>query len=209
MNNNVNMNAVNSNCGIIRQIGMTPGLAGQFFTISAKHALKDYKKIKDAIDAEGGKSQQLFINRPIRTFDIKSHVVLSQAVESDAAGNLKVVFNAGTDEEAKAAVVAGGTGFGEATADAIKKALGTENSNVIFANGKRLLKETNDLIDGEIAWITALENRLRIAKQSLETSRAENTRKVMEYYKALEDSAPKDSVLIHGDSVEVQVEPVE
>ena len=71
------------------------------------------------------------------------------------------------------------------------------------------MKETNDLIDGEIAWITALENRLRIAKQSLETSRAENTRKVMEYYKALEDSAPKDSVLIHGDSVEVQVEPAE
>ena len=51
MNNvNVNINAVNANCGIIRQIGMTPGLAGKFFTLSAKHAMKDYKKIKDSIE---------------------------------------------------------------------------------------------------------------------------------------------------------------
>ena len=208
MNNNVDINAVNRNCGIIRQIGMTPGLAGKFFTLSAKHAMRDYKKIKEAIESNPT-SQELFINRPIRTFDIKSHVVLSQAVEQDAVGGLKVVFNAGTDEEAKAAIVAGGTGFGEATADAIKKALSSDNSGVIFANGKKLLKETNDLIDGEIAWITALENRLRAAKQSLETSKAENARKIMEYYKDLEDSTPKDTVTVHGDTFEVSVEPAE
>jgi len=209
MNNvNVNINAVNANCGIIRQIGMNPGLAGKFFTLSAKHAMKDYKKIKDSLEANP-QNQELFINRPIRTFDIKSHTVLSQAVESDAAGNLKVVFNPGTDEEAKAAIVAGGTGFGEATVEAIKKALGSEDSGVIFANGKKLLKETNDLIDGEIAWIDSLINRLQKAKQSLETSKTENAMKVNEYYNALSASTPKDSVTIKGNTFEVAVEEAE
>lgn len=204
MNNNVNMDAVNASCGMIRQIGMTPGLAGKFFTLSAKYALKDYKKIKEAIDANP-QSQELFINRPIRTFDIKSHVVLSQAVESDAVGNLKVVFNPGTDEEAKAAVIAGGVGFGEPTAEAIKKALGSEDSGVIFANGKKLLSETNGLIDGEIAWVDSLINRLQKAKQSLETSKADNARKINEYYNALSASTPKDTVNVMGNSVEIQI----
>lgn len=204
-NNNVNMSAVNANCGIIRQIGMTPGLAGKFFTLSAKHALKDYKKIKEAIDANP-QSQELFINRPIRTFDIKDHTVLAQAVESDAAGNLKVVFNPGTDEEAKAAIVAGGVGFGEPTVEAIKKALGSDGSGVIFANGKKLLKETNDLIDGEIAWVDSLINRLQKAKQSLETSKSENASKINAYYTALSASMPKDSVTISGNTFEVAVE---
>lgn len=204
MNNNVNMEAVNSHCGMIRQIGMTPGLAGKYFTLSAKHALKDYKKIKEAIDANP-QSQELFINRPIRTFDVKSHTVLSQAVESDAVGNLKVVFNPGTDEEAKAAVIAGGVGFGEPTAEAIKKALGSEDSGVIFANGKKLLKETNDLIDGEIAWVDSLISRLQKAKQSLETSKADNARKVNEYYTALSASTPKDTVTVMGNSIEINV----
>ena len=161
MNVNVNIDAVNAQCGIIRQIGMTPGLAGKFFTVSTKHAFKDFEKIKESIESNP-QAPNLFINRPIPTFDIKSHVVLAQAVETDATGNVKVVFNPGTDEEAKATVVAGGIGFGEPTSEAIQKAIGPNGQDVIFADGKKLLKETNDLIDGQIAWIDALTAALLV-----------------------------------------------
>lgn len=203
---NVNMDAVNANCGIIRQVGMTPGLAGKFFTISTKHALKDYEKIKESIDSNA-QAPDLFINRPIPTFDIKDHVVLSQAVETDATGNVKVIFNPGTDDEAKATVVAGGTGFGEATSLAIKKAIGPNGKDVIFADGKKLLKETDDLIDGQIAWIDSLMNRLAKAKQSLETSKRENAAKINSYYTNLNNTTPKEvSISGSGDSVEVHIE---
>ena len=209
MNVNVNIDAVNAQCGIIRQIGMTPGLAGKFFTVSTKHAFKDFEKIKESIESNP-QAPNLFINRAIPTFDIKSHVVLSQAVETDATGNVKVVFNPGTDEEAKATVVAGGIGFGEPTSAAIKKAIGPNGQDVIFADGKKLLKETNDLIDGQIAWIDALTAQLAKAKQSLETSKRENASKINEYYAALKATTPSDvSVNGTGDTVEVHIESAE
>lgn len=210
MNNiNVDINAVNANCGIIRQVGMTPGLAGKFFTISTKHALKDYDKIKESIDSNP-QAPNLFINRPIPTFDIKSHVVLSQAVETDATGNVKVVFNPGTDEEARAAVVAGGIGFGEPTSVAIKKAIGPNGQDTIFADGKKLLKEVNDLIDGQIAWIDALTAQLAKAKQSLETSKRDNTSKINEYYATLKATTPSEAVTVNnGSTVEVHIENAE
>lgn len=207
-NINVNIDAVNANCGIIRQIGNTPGLAGKFFTISTKHALKDYDKLKEAIDSNP-QGPDLFVNRPIPTFDIKEHLVLSQVVESDATGNLKVIFNKGTDEEAKAAVVAGGIGFGEPTSAAIKKAISPNGSDVIFADGKKLLGETNDLIDGQIAWIDTLMARLAKAKQSLETSKRENATKINAYYAALKASTPDTLNMSNGDTVEVRIENAE
>lgn len=206
---NVNMDVVNANCGIIRQVGMTPGLAGRFFTISTKHAMKDYEKIKESIDSNA-QAPDLFINRAIPTFDIKDHVVLSQAVETDATGNVKVIFNPDTDDEAKATVVAGGIGFGEATSSAIKKAIGPNGKDVIFADGKKLLKETDDLIDGQIAWIDSLMNRLTKAKQSLETSKRENANKINSYYANLSNTTPKEvNISGSGDSVEVHIENAE
>ena len=208
-NVNVNIDAVNAQCGIIRQIGMTPGLAGKFFTVSTKHAFKDFEKIKESI-ASNPQAPNLFINRPIPTFDIKTHVVLSQAVETDATGNVKVVFNPGTDDEAKATVVAGGVGFGEPTSAAIKKAIGPNGQGVIFADGKKLLKETDDLIDGQIAWIDALTAQLAKAKQSLETSKRENASKINEYYAALKATTPSEvNVSGTGDTVEVHIESAE
>lgn len=203
---NVDINTVNANCGIIRQVGMTPGLAGKFFTVSTKHALKDYDKIKESMDSNP-QAPNLFINRPIPTFDIKEHLVLSQAVETDATGNVKVVFNPGTDDEAKATVVAGGIGFGEPTSAAIKKAIAPGGNNVIFADGKKLLKETEDLIDGQIAWIEALTAQLAKAKQSLETSKRENATKINAYLAAMKASTP-DAVNVagSGDSVTVHIE---
>ena len=206
---NVDINTVNANCGIIRQVGMTPGLAGKFFTVSTKHALKDYDKIKESMDSNP-QAPNLFINRPIPTFDIKEHLVLSQAVETDATGNVKVVFNPGTDDEAKATVVAGGIGFGEPTSAAIKKAIAPGGNNVIFADGKKLLKETDDLIDGQIAWIDALTAQLAKAKQSLETSKRENAAKINSYYTALKNTTPSEvNVAGSGDSVEVHIENAE
>lgn len=209
MNNiNVDLNVVNNNCGIIRQVGMTPGLAGKFFTISTKHALKEYDKLKESSSVPG--APDLFVNRPIPTFDIKSHVVLSQEVRTDATGNCKVVFNPGTDEEASATVVAGGIGFGIATAEAIKQAIGPNGKNTIFADGKKLLKETDDLIDGQIAWIDALIGRLQKAKQSLETSKRDNAAKINEYYNALKNSTPTEVNVGGGsDTVEVHIEKSE
>ena len=206
-NINVNMDAINANCGIIRQVGMTPGLAGKFFTISTKHALKDYDKLKESSSVAG--APDLFVNRPIPTFDIKSHVVLSQEVRTDATGNCKVVFNPGTDEEASATVVAGGIGFGIPTEDAIKKALGPNGKNTIFADGKKLLKETDDLIDGQIAWIDALVGRLQKAKQSLETSKRDNATKINEYYAALKATTPEVMTVNSGDTAEIHIESAE
>jgi len=210
MNNNVNINtdAVKAKCGIIRQIGMTPGLAGMYFTLSAKGAIKDYAKIKESID-NNPQAPDLFLNRQIRCFDVKSHMVLSQAVESDAAGNVKVVFNPGTDEEAKATVVAGGVGFGEATTDAIKKALSPNGGDVIFANGSKLLKETDALNDAEMAWIDSLMDRLNRAKQTILNTKNDNHMKIEGYLKAMADSTPKDVINVNGNSVEIQVEEAE
>lgn len=207
-NTNVNIDAVKAKCGIVRQIGMTPGLAGMYFTLSAKGGIKDYTKIKESID-NNPQAPDLFVNRQIRCFDVKSHMVLSQAVESDAAGNLKVVFNHGTDEEAEAAVVAGGVGFGEATTDAIKKALSPNGGNVIFANGAKLLKETDALNDAEMAWIDALIDRLNRAKQTIINTKNDNHMKIESYLKALADSTPKDVVKLNGSSVEIEVEETE
>ena len=204
-NVNVNIDAVKAKCGIIRQIGMTPGLAGTFFTLGAKGAIKDYTKIKESID-NNPQAPDLFLNRQIRCFDIKSHVVLSQAVESDAAGNMKVVFNPGTDEEAKATVVAGAVGFGETTTDAIKKALSPNGNNVIFANGAKLLKETDALNDAEMAWIDSLIDRLNRAKQTIINTKNDNHMKVESYIKTLNDTTPKDVVNLGGNSVEITVE---
>lgn len=203
---NVNINAVNAQCGMIRQIGMTPGLAGKYFTITTKHAFKDYEKIKESIEGNP-QAPNLFINRPIPTFDIKDHIVLSQAVETDATGNVKVVFNPGTDEEAKATVVAGGLGFGIPTSEAIKKAIGPNGEGTIFADGKKLLKETDELIDGQIAWANALKQQLDRAIQSLETSKRENHSKIDSYYKAMNATTPKEMALNgSGDTVEIHIE---
>lgn len=205
-NVNVNIGAVNQKCGLIRQMGMTPGLAGKFFTLSAKHAIKNYNKIKESID-NNPQAPDLFLNRPVRSFDIKSHVVLSQAVETDAVGNVKVVFNPGTDDEAKAAVVAGGEGFGETTTEAIKKALSPNGDGVIFANGKKLLSDVNDLIDGEIAWCDSVIAYLNQAKQTLLNSKHDNETRVNEYYTLLNATTPeKSTVSVSGNSFEVTVE---
>lgn len=205
MANNINTDAVKAKCGIIRQIGMTPGLAGMFFTLGAKGAIKDYTKIKESIDSNP-QAPDLFLNRQVRCFDIKSHMVLSQAVESDAAGNVKVVFNPGTDEEAKATVVAGAVGFGDATTDAIKKALSPNGDDVIFANGPKLLKETDALNDAEMAWIDSLIDRLNRAKQTILNVKNDNHVKIESYMKAMTDSTPKDVINVNGNSVEITVE---
>lgn len=201
----INTDAVKAKCGIIRQIGMTPGLAGMFFTLGAKGAIKDYTKIKESIDSNP-QAPDLFLNRQVRCFDIKSHMVLSQAVESDAAGNVKVVFNPGTDEEAKATVVAGAVGFGDATTDAIKKALSPNGDDVIFANGPKLLKETDALNDAEMAWIDSLIDRLNRAKQTILNVKNDNHVKIESYMKAMTDSTPKDVINVNGNSVEITVE---
>jgi hypothetical protein len=136
-------------------------------------------------------------------------VVLSQEVRTDATGNCKVVFNPGTDEEASATVVAGGIGFGIPTEDAIKKAIGPNGKNTIFADGKKLLKETDDLIDGQIAWIDALVGRLQKAKQSLETSKRDNAAKINEYYAALKATTPEVVTVNSGDTAEIHIESAE
>jgi hypothetical protein len=201
--NEVNMNVVGENLAKISVLGSH--LGGKYFKTAAKETWTDFdnQKRQAELDESG---LQFILNRSPRKFEVRDFDVISQMIKTTPDQTTVVVFNPGTDSEAEAAIVAGETGFGQATDEAITEALRGENR--IFANGPKLLAKVNSYNQHEVDRLTALIKVLTSQKDSIISTMKANEKKVQDYEAAVAKSkaainvAPTDN----GKSVSIVVE---
>lgn len=186
--NNVNMEEVAKNR---KQIGLLGGiLGGKYFTIGAQESYPKFEETKRSIEQNG--SLEFIPNRTPRRFIVRDHDVISQTIETDASGTTKVIFNPGTEDEAKAAIIAGNSMFGATTEDAIKDAL--TGQNVIFANGTSLAERANEYNQAEVNRLNVFINNLQRMRDSIISTMNANKAKVAQYEQEIISSTPKPSV---------------
>lgn len=177
-------------------------LGGAYFTVGAKETWPKFQESKIAIEQNG--NNDLIINRSPRRFAISDHLILEQKVEvNDIDGTVSVVFNPNTKDEARAAVVAGGTGYGIATGDAVNKALRGEDC--IFVDATGLCKKANELNKNELTRVEALIKALESQRDAIKSTIAANKEKADLYVRTIVDSTPK-TIEGTGDSVTIVVE---
>ena len=173
----INMNVVAENLGQISILGSH--LGGKYFKAAAKETWTDFDNEKR--DAEMNPELSKFIlNRSPRKFEIRDFDVVAQSIKQNQIdGTVSVVFNPGLDSEAEATIIAGETGFGQATDEALLEALKGEKR--IFANGPKLLAKINDLNQHELDKVTALIKALNAQKDSIVSTMKANEKKVNDY----------------------------
>lgn len=198
---NIDMNVVAKNRKLIGTLGST--LGGKYFTIGAQETHLDFEKKKREIEMNN--SLDFITNRSPRRFIVRDHDVVSQTIETGADGTTKVVFNPGTDEEAKAAVVAGIENFGATTEDAISDAL--HGQKRIFANGTALVSKANEYNEAERQRLIALRNQINAQITALESTMKANSEKVNNYEQEILNSTPKVMVEKSGSSASIVIEP--
>lgn len=199
MNKDVNIALIEERRQPIGRLGSN--LGGAYFTTGAKETWPKFDEKKMAIERAG--NNDLILNRSPRRYEIRDHVILSQAVETNAAGVVKVVFNPGTEDEAKASVIAGAGAFGMPTEDAVKDALRGENR--IFVDGPALCKRANEYNQDEVDRLTVLIDALVAQRNAIKSTMTANTKKAEAYVRSIVDSTPK-VVGKDGDSVAIVVE---
>lgn len=201
--NSVDMTVVEKNRKFISTLGMT--LGGKYFTIGAMETYPNFEKVKR--ETEMNNSLDFVPNRTPRRFIVRDHDVLSQAIETGADGTTKVVFNPGSEEEAKATVVAGTAGFGVTTEEAIKEALTGQKR--IFANGSSLVTKANEYNQAEVDRLNAFIRQLTSQRDAIVSTMKANTDKVNTYEKQIIDSTPKVTIEGGESSPAIVIEPAE
>lgn len=197
---NVDMQIVEKFRKPISMLGANLGCA--YFTIGARETWPNFDQKK--LENEQSNSLDFMLNRSPRRFEVRDHAIVAQAIETSADGTTKVVFNPGTDDEAKAALVSGMTGFGQATEDAIADAL--HGKERIFVDGIKLAKKANDYNQSELDRVNAFLKILTAQRDAIESTMRANEKKIADYNRTIVDSTPKPGAK-EGDSVSIVVAP--
>lgn len=179
MNPEVNINFVSTvaqNRRSISAVGST--LGAQYATPKAAEVLKDYQKV--IAEAKAGENLKLVLNRPPRKFRAHTEDILSTEIVTDLDGTVVVVVNKDRESELRIPVSPDMTHAGVVTDDAVQKALKGEK-NIFFNDVPKLVTLMNNLNQNEIARIDAVMNDLKLAKQRIESTIAENVQKAKQY----------------------------
>ena len=172
----VNMNIVTENIGKISALGSH--LGGKYFKTAAKETWTDFDNQKRAIELDAS-GLGFILNRSPRKFEVRDFDVIAQAIRTTPDNTTVVVFNPGTDSEAEATIIAGETGFGQATDEALTEALRGENR--IFANGPKLLAKINSYNQHELDRLKGLIKVLQAQADSIISTMKANEKKVNDY----------------------------
>lgn len=175
----------------------------QYFTVDAKDVDKTFKERKEQI-LSNPKSPELILNRSPRMILVTGHSIVSQRFSNDAEGNSVVIFNEGLGDEAQAAIVAGGTNFGQTTDDAMRDAIHGELR--IFADIKKTATKANQLNQNELDRLAALKTSIERQMDSLRSVIAANRKKMDDYAAVLNSVKPEVDITSGGGSVTVQIE---
>ena len=199
----INMQTVTEHLGQISALGSH--LGGKYFKAAAKETWTDFDNQKRNSEMNPDKCE-FILNRSPRKFEIRDFDVIAQSIKQDPIdGTTSVIFNPGLDSEAEATIIAGETGFGQATDQALLEALKGENR--IFANGPKLLAKMNNLNQHELDKLTALIKNLNAQKDSIISTMKANEKKISEYEDALAKSkALLKTVTTDSGTVSIQVE---
>ena len=201
--NKVDMGVITNHLGLISQLGSH--LGGKYFKVAAKETWTDFTKQKRAIETNPN-SPDLILNRSPRKIEIRDFDVVDQKIETDLDGTTCVVFNPGTDTQAKAAIVVGEAGFGKTSKEALQEALTTPGGTErIFANGTELVKMVNDLNQNELNRLLGLKKAIQAQIDTVISTMNANKKKVEDYEEALIKSTPKP-IVTDGGTLNIQVE---
>jgi hypothetical protein len=180
-------------------------LGGQYFNASAREAWPNYAEEK--LNVEKGNNVELILNRSPRRYRMKGYDITSVIIAKDATGADKVFINKDQESEVSIPIAAGMEKVGFVTDDAIARALRGDKS-MIFANAEKLAQQLNNYNMDEIHRLKAIIDRCNRMIQQIESSVAENNKKVNDYKRELLSSSTTIEPALGGKgTVEIVVEP--
>lgn len=182
--------------------GLGAMLGGKYFKIGAVQVYPKFEETKRENELNG--SLAFMPNRTPRRFEVRDHDIVAQVLKTDPDGTTKVVFNPGSAEEAKAAIIDGAGNFGEASDDAIANAL--SGSNVIFANGVKLVEKANEYNQAEVDRLNAFIRQLQEQRDSIISTMNHNKQRATAYENEIIKSTPKQ-VVNNGGAPTIVIEP--
>ncbi len=171
-------NNLNPIRGLVMNISRSLPTGAQYFTVEANDVDKTFEERKNTV-MTNPKSPELIMNRGPRVITMKGHSVISQDFTTDIDGSNVVVFNKGLGDETKAAIVAGGSNFGQTTDDAMKDAIRGELR--IFADGIKTATKANQLNQKELDRWMAEKARIERYCDSIRSTIASNSKKAEDY----------------------------
>lgn len=175
-------NNLNPIRGLVMNISRSLPTGAQYFTVEANDVDKTFEERKNTV-MTNPKSPELIMNRGPRVITMKGHSVISQDFTTDIDGSNVVVFNKGLGDETKAAIVAGGSNFGQTTDDAMKDAIRGELR--IFADGIKTATKANQLNQKELDRWMAEKARIERYCDSIRSTIASNSKKAEDYKAAI------------------------
>lgn len=200
---NVESDVIASNRKPISIVGSN--LGGQYFNASAREAWPNYAEEK--LNVEKGNNVELILNRSPRRYRMKGYDITSVIIAKDATGADKVFINKDEESEVSIPIAAGMEKVGFVTDDAIARALRGDRS-MIFANAEKLAQQLNNYNMDEIHRLKAIIDRCNRMIQQIESSVAENNKKVNDYKRELLSSSTTIEPALRGEgTVEIVVEP--
>ena len=165
--------------GHVAAISRALPVGAAFGTIAAKDADKDYEKKKAAL-AANPTSPVIKLNRSPRWIELRVNSVIDQKFTVDIDGTKQVVFNAGTDSEAKATVVDGNdAGIFQTTDEAVKDAL--RGQSRVFADIASICARINSVNEAEKARLEAVKRNIESMIDSITSAINSNKNKVQKY----------------------------
>lgn len=170
----VSLNPIRGN---VMAISKALPVGAAYYTVNAKEADKDYDKKKSAMLANPN-NPDFILNRSPRWIELRTNNVIEQKFITDIDGTKQVVFNPGTDSEAKATVIAGESGFFQTTDEAVKDAL--HGQARIFADGASICARINSINRAEQDRLKAVVKSLNSMIDAIESIINANTAKVTE-----------------------------
>ena len=180
-------------------------LGSQYFNASAREAWPNYAEEK--LNVEKGNNVELILNRSPRRYRMKGYDITSVIIAKDATGADKVFINKDQESEVSIPIAAGMEKIGFVTDDAIARALRGDKS-MIFANAEKLAQQLNNYNMDEIHRLKAIIDRCNRMIQQIESSVAENNKKVNDYKRELLSSSTTIEPALGGKgTVEIVVEP--
>lgn len=200
---NVESGVIASNRKPISIVGSN--LGGQYFNASAREAWPNYAEEK--LNVEKGNNVELILNRSPRRYRMKGYDITSVIIAKDATGADKVFINKDEESEVSIPIAAGMEKVGFVTDDAIARALRGDKT-MIFANAEKLAQQLNNYNMDEIHRLKAIIDRCNRMIQQIESSVAENNKKVNDYKRELLSSSTTIEPALRGEgTVEIVVEP--
>lgn len=197
-------NVLNPIRGQVMNISRTLPTGAQYFTVEAVDADKTFEERKQQI-LSNPKTPDLIMNRGPRVIVMKGHSVITQAFDQDIDGNNVVIFNKGLNDETRAAIVAGGTTFGQTTDNAMGDAIRGELR--IFADGIKTATKANALNQNELDRWQAEKTRIERYMDTIRSAIASNKKKAEDYKEQLAKFKPE--VDLGSSAVSVTVETSE